>query len=168
MSMFSRCSTEVASTSLPSEETAPASSSASRSATAFTNLRIATTGPSTDAGGIIAWSLEPSSRRASTAGEALSIRSPSGAIRRRTIEMTSSSLRNATSVLSRFPPRSTHTSSYLFTRMSVTRMSWARCSSGPRPTIASTALATAPGPARGATSPTICSPARSRWSLSMS
>ena len=54
------------------------------------NRRTATTGPSTAAGGITAWRRDPSGSRASTAGEARSRRSPSGAITRSTAATTAS------------------------------------------------------------------------------
>jgi hypothetical protein len=150
--MLSRCSTAEPSKSAPSLSTEPCSTSASRSATEGENLRIATTGPSTAAGGMIACNLEPSPRRASTAGEAVSILRPRGVMRRLTRVMSSSGERNTNPECSRTPDRSTHTSSNAFTSTSLTVSSATSDSSGPSPTSASTAISMSSGWASGATS----------------
>lgn len=151
-SRFIRSETDTRSSSAPSSVMPPTSTSASRSVTASEKRRTATIGPSTDAGGITAWSREPSGSRASTAGLARSIRSPRGAITRSTAAITARSSANATSVRSREPRRSIHTSDGPFTRTSVTSGSRSSRSIGPRPASASTASTIASGPASGATS----------------
>ena len=77
-------------------------------------------GESTATGGITAWRREPSAYRASTAGLARSMRSPSGAITRSTAATIASESANETVDCSRMPLRSTHISSQPLTRTSLT------------------------------------------------
>jgi hypothetical protein len=136
----------------PSSRIAPCSTRASRSATDGENRLMATTGPSTAAGGMIAWSLDPSPRRASTAGDAASILRPSGVRSRLTRATSSSGDRNTTSDFSSTPARSTHTSSNPLTRTSLTVSSATSDSRGPRPTRESTTASRSLSRARGAIS----------------
>ena len=70
------------------------------------NLRMVMTGPTSDRGGMIALTREPSVRRASTIGEDSSTRRPIGAMIRSMMRITWSSFWNTTLVSSRRPPRS--------------------------------------------------------------
>jgi hypothetical protein len=64
------------------------------------------TGPTSDSGGMIAFTRDPSARRASTMGDDSSTRRPIGAMIRWMIRMTCSSFWNVTLVSSRRPSRS--------------------------------------------------------------
>ena len=127
--------------SAPSGRSDPAATMAARSGTAGVKRRMATTGPSTEAGGIMAWRREPSGRRAATAGEARSRRRPSGAMARSTAATTAAASGKRTAARSSRPARSTQTSSGALTRTSLTAGSASSASSGPRPARASTACA---------------------------
>ena len=70
------------------------------------NLRIVMTGPTSDSGGMIALTREPSGRRASTRGLVWSIRRPMGVTIRSMIRSTCSSFRKRDSTRSIFPRRS--------------------------------------------------------------
>ena len=70
------------------------------------NFRIVMTGPTSDSGGMIALTREPSGRRASTRGLVWSMRRPMGVTIRSMIRRTCSSLRKARSTRSIFPRRS--------------------------------------------------------------
>ncbi len=70
------------------------------------NFRIVITGPTSDSGGMMALTREPSGRRASTIGDDSSMRRPSGATIRSMIRMTWSSFWNTTLVISSRPLRS--------------------------------------------------------------
>ncbi len=71
------------------------------------NLRMVITGPISDSGAMIAFTREPSGRRASTRGLDLSMRRPSGVMIRSMIRSTCSSLRKVTSTRTILPRRST-------------------------------------------------------------
>ena len=64
------------------------------------------TGPTSDRGGMMALTREPSARRASTMGDDSSTRRPIGAMMRSMMRMTWSSFWNTTFVSSRRPLRS--------------------------------------------------------------
>ena len=70
------------------------------------NFRMVMTGPTSDSGGMIALTREPSVRRASTIGLDSSTRRPIGAMIRSMIRMTWSSFWNTTFVSSSLPERS--------------------------------------------------------------
>ena len=70
------------------------------------NFRIVITGPTSDSGGMMALTREPSVRRASTMGDDSSTRRPIGAMIRSMIRITWSSFWKTTFVSSRRPLRS--------------------------------------------------------------
>ena len=70
------------------------------------NFRIVMTGPTSDSGGMIALTREPSVRRASTIGDDSSMRRPIGAMIRSMMRMTWSSFWKTTLVSSSLPDRS--------------------------------------------------------------
>ena len=70
------------------------------------NFRMVMTGPMSDSGGMIAFTREPSARRASTIGLDSSTRRPIGAMMRWMIFITCSSFWNVTFVSSSLPSRS--------------------------------------------------------------
>ena len=70
------------------------------------NFRIVITGPTSDSGGMIALTREPSVRRASTIGDDSSTRRPIGAMIRSMIRITWSSFWKTTFVSSSLPERS--------------------------------------------------------------
>ena len=101
------------------------------------NLRIERWGPSIASGLMIAFTREPSGRRASTMGEESSIRRPTAqTIRSMTWSRCRSSWKR-TSVRSSRPFRSMKTCLKVLTRMSEMAGSWISGSSGPRPKISS-------------------------------
>ena len=71
------------------------------------NFRIVTVGPFSAIGGMIAFTREPSGKRASTVGDDSSMRRPSGETMRSMTRITCSSSLNSTSVSSSLPLRST-------------------------------------------------------------
>ena len=102
------------------------------------NLRIVSTGPRSERGGMIAWTLLPSGSRASAHGDDSSTRRPKGPTMRSIRWTTASSPSNRPSpALSIRPFRSTYTSSGPFTMTSVTSGSFSRNSMGPNPTTSS-------------------------------
>ena len=70
------------------------------------NFRMVMTGPMSESGGMIAFTREPSARRASTIGLDSSTRRPIGAMMRWMIRITCSSFWNVTLVSSSLPSRS--------------------------------------------------------------
>ena len=70
------------------------------------NFRIVMTGPTSDSGGMMALTREPSVRRASTIGDDSSTRRPIGAMIRSMMRMTWSSFWKTTLVSSSLPERS--------------------------------------------------------------
>ena len=72
----------------------------------FENLRTVITGPTSDSGSMIAFTREPSGRRASTRGLVSSIRRPIGAMIRSMTRSTCSSFRKTLSIRSILPARS--------------------------------------------------------------
>ena len=70
------------------------------------NFRMVSTGPTSDSGGMMAFTREPSARRASTIGLDSSMRRPMGEMMRWMIFITCSSFWNVTLVSSRRPSRS--------------------------------------------------------------
>ena len=103
----------------------------------FGNLRMVMLGPRIASGGMMAFTREPSLRRASTIGELSSIRRPSGVTMRSIAPLTARSLVKDTSVRSRRPRRSIQISSKRLTITSVTESSCSSTSSGPRPIASS-------------------------------
>ena len=102
------------------------------------NLRMVSTGPRSERGGMIAWTLLPSGSRASAQGDDSSTRRPSGPTMRSIRCRTASSPSNRPSgALSIRPSRSTYTSSGPLTMTSVTLGSFNRNSIGPNPTTSS-------------------------------
>ena len=97
------------------------------------NLRMLIVGPTSDSGGMMTLTREPSGRRASTIGLLSSTRRPSGATMRSTIRMTSSLSRNLMSALFQLAVRSTKTCWGPLTSTSVTVSSCSNVSSGPSP-----------------------------------
>jgi hypothetical protein len=73
------------------------------------NLRIVRTGPTSESGGMIAFTREPSGSRASTIGLDSSQRRPSGAMIRWITRSTCSASAKRTSVSWSLPSRSIHT-----------------------------------------------------------
>ena len=101
------------------------------------NRRIDISGPSTASGGMMAFTREPSARRASTIGELSSTRRP---IRLTIRSMTRSrwaSSWNVAVTRSSTPRRSTNTFRYVLTRMSLIVGSRSSGSRGPRPNTSS-------------------------------
>ena len=70
------------------------------------NFRMVMTGPTSDSGGMMALTREPSVRRASTIGDDSSTRRPIGAMIRSMMRMTWSSFWKTTLVSSSLPERS--------------------------------------------------------------
>ena len=83
------------------------SSSASAVSGPVPKRRMESAGPSSASGGMMAFTREPSGRRASTIGEDSSMRRPTGETMRSMICIRCRSSRNTISVFSRMPPRST-------------------------------------------------------------
>jgi len=101
------------------------------------NFRMVRVGPRRDSGEMIAFTREPSFRRASTIGELSSMRRPSDVTMRSIAPSTARSLVKVALDSSSRPPRSTQISSKRLTMISVTLSSAIIGSSGPRPTASS-------------------------------
>ncbi len=102
------------------------------------NLRMVTTGPQSERGGITTFTREPSASRASTYGDDSSTRRPSGLTIRSIRWSTCASPSNhRPSTFSIRPFRSTYTSSAPLTMTSLTSGSLSNRSTGPRPTTSS-------------------------------
>ena len=97
------------------------------------NFRIVSVGPLRASGGMIAFTREPSGRRASTIGELSSMRRPTLDTTRSMICSRWASSRKITGVSSSLPSRSTYTWRAVLTRMSETSGSRINGSIGPRP-----------------------------------
>ena len=104
--MFFRVATASSRKSIMSGESMPSRSRSSRRSRWRPKRRIDSVGPSSVTGGIVALTRLPSGRRASTIGDASSIRRPTRAAIRWMIRTRCSSLRNRTSVGSSRPNRS--------------------------------------------------------------
>ena len=110
------------------------------------NFRMVTTGPMSESGGMIAFTREPSGRRASTIGEASSQRRPSGATMRSMIRRTWSSFSNLMSVSSSRPRRSIQTWSGPLIMISLIDSSRRSGSIGPYESSSAMMASSRPGP----------------------
>ena len=106
----------------------------------FENLRMVTVGPSIEQGGMIAFTREPSGRRASTIGHLRSMRRPSGRMMRSITFSTWSSFAKRIGVWLTLPRCSTYTTFGPFTITSETDSSRSSGSIGPKPNSSSVTI----------------------------
>ena len=140
--IFKRAFTQASRNSAISSLNVPKPTKLSMESGFFVNLRIVTQGPISDNGGTMALTREPSARRASTRGDASSIRLPKGDTMRSIIFIKWASSWNCTLVSCNLPLRSTNIFLGPLIITSVMLSSFSKGSIGPRPKISSQISAT--------------------------
>ena len=135
--MLSRARTARSRNSSVWVEIVPSGTMSASPSRALLNLRIVTSGPLSDSGGMIAFTRLPSGRRASTIGEDSSMRRPTCATILLMIRRRCDSSLKRTEVWDSRPARSTQTSKGPLTMISETVSSASRRSIGPWPRMSS-------------------------------